>query len=116
MEEELEDDPEPFQISTAPLFGQLEQGQAHLLPLFSAGAGAPSDESSDDGNEQAQMLKKAGFPDIEKDISPAQLSTKVAAAIQKRLKSLETLESKIGADDKQGLPGIEGYLEIAIFS
>ena len=105
MEEELEDTPEPLQISNVPLFGDLPQGQAHLLLVFAAGA--PSDESSDDGNEQAEMLKKAGSPDIEKDTPPAQLSTKVSAAINKRLKTLEALEAKIGAGDKQGFPGID---------
>ena len=58
--------------------------------------------SEDDGEEEKEsLLKKAGFPDIEKDVAPSSLAPKVSVALQKRLnklfdheKYLETMANK----------------------
>lgn len=42
-------------------------------------------------------MKKLNFPTIEKDAQPAQLFTKVTAAIQKRVVKLTEHKSKLGS-------------------
>ena len=58
--------------------------------------------SEDDREEEKEsLLKKAGFPDIEKDVAPSTLAPKVSVVLQKRLnklfdheKYLETMANK----------------------
>ena len=52
------------------------------------------DESQDDGEERSKILSKLNFPEVEKD-QPSQLADKISKCIQKRVKKLSELASKL---------------------
>ena len=57
---------------------------------------ATVDESSDDGEEAAKILKKTQFPDIEKEKKPSEACTKVCACLSKRTGKLQMHQKTLG--------------------
>lgn len=56
-----------------------------------------STSTEDDGEEQQALLKKAGFPETEKDQNPVNVAPKVLAAMQKRITKLYEHKDKLEA-------------------
>ena len=56
-----------------------------------------SEESSDDGEEAARLLKKLNFPEVEKEKKPSECCIKISQCLQKRIPKLEGVADKLGA-------------------
>lgn len=74
-----------------------------------------SDSSSDAGDEQNLLLKKASFPDVEKEASVSTLAPKVLSAMQKRINKLYEHETKLKELDNKNVMQSK-FLILMLFS